>query len=127
MKGRIKTKLLPIDYAVIVGGPLICLLIIWFGIQAIVGPAPRPNPVKLLREGAIEIGARSEEVIKKLGAPTQIREQEDGGFTYIYTRTVYEEATKSDSLDEGAVDFTPTGRVQSIRFDRSAPPSTSGT
>lgn len=49
-------------------------------------------------------------------------ETADGGFKYIYTRTVYEESTKSDSLDEAIVEFTPEGRVQSIKFDNSPPP-----
>lgn len=120
---RSRAKLLPIDYAVLIGGPVVCLLIIWFGIHAILGPSPRPNPVALLREGAIAIGATADEVQHKLGRPSRVQEQEDGGFVYVYTRTVYEETTRSDSLDEATVEFTPSGRVQGIRFDRSAPPA----
>lgn len=106
-----------------IGGPVLCLLIVWFGIHAIVGPSPRPNPVQLLRDGEVAIGAKAEEVTQKLGRPSRVQEQPDGGFLYIYTRTVFEQATGSDSLDEATVEFTPGGRVQGIRFDRSAPPS----
>jgi len=118
-----RAKLQPIDYAVIVGGPIAFLLILWFGIHAILGPAPRPNPVQLLRDGAIEIGAPMNEVTQKLGRPSRVQTTEDGTIRYIYTRTVFEQATRSDSLDEAVIEFTPSGRVQAISFDRSAPPA----
>lgn len=120
---KLKAKLQPIDYAVLIGGPVAFLLILWFGLQAILGPAPRPNPVKLLREGAIAIGAGAGEVTSKLGKPSRVQEIEGGGFRYIYTRTVFEESTRSDSLDEAVVEFTPNGRVMGFSFDKSAPPT----
>lgn len=119
---KIRQKLQPIDYAVIIGGPLVCLLIIWIGIRGIVGPAPRPSPVQMLRENAIEIGTTMSEVEKKLGRPSRVQTQPDGSYLLIYTRTVLE-SSGSDSLDEATIELTPEGRVQSIRFDRSSPPA----
>lgn len=121
---KIRQKLQPIDYAVMFGGPIVFMLIFWLGVRLIIGPVPEASPVKRLREGEIQIGARLVDVDKKLGRPNKVVEKAGGGFQYIYTRTVYEEATKSDSLDEAIVEFSPEGRVQSIRFDRSAPPRT---
>lgn len=118
-----RARLLPVDYLVIVGGPVVCLLIVWFGIRAMVGPAPRPNPVQLLRDGEIEIGTKAEDVVKLLGRPSRIQDTQEGGFRYVYTRTVFDQATGSDSLDEAVVEFTPGGRTQGVSFDRSAPPS----
>jgi hypothetical protein len=118
---KLRQKLQPIDYAVIIGGPLVCLLIIWLGIRGIVGPALRPNPVQLLRDNAVEIGDTIKEVEKKVGKPSRIQTQADGSYWLIYTRTVLE-PSGSDSLDEATIELTPGGRVQSIRFDRSSPP-----
>jgi hypothetical protein len=121
VKGR---KLQPIDYAVMFGGPLAFLLIFWIGVRGIIGPVPEASPVKKLRDGDIAIGAKMADVQKELGRPTRVQELEDGSFRYIYTKTVYEQETKSDSLDEATIEFTPTGRVMRITFDRSTPPAT---
>lgn len=120
-----KEKLKPFDYAVMFGGPIVFLLIFWLGVRAIIGPVPEASPVKKLRDGEIQIGAKMTDVEKELGRPSQAVELPDGGYRFTYTRTVLEQETRSDSLDEAVVEFTPTGRVQSIRFDRSAPPSPS--
>lgn len=120
---KLRQKLLPIDYAVIIGGPAICLLIIWLGIRGIVGPPPRPSPIQMLRDGVIEIGAPMSTVQDRLGRPGRMQELPDGGFIFVYTRTVLE-SSGSDSLDEASVQFTPGGRVERITFDRSSPPPT---
>lgn len=117
---KLRQKLLPIDYTVIIGGPMICLLIIWLGIRCIVGPGPRPSPIQMLRDGVIEIGAPMSKVQDKLGRPGRMQELPDGGFIFVYTRTVLE-SSGSDSLDEASVQFTPSGRVERITFDRSSP------
>lgn len=119
-----RSKLKLIDYVVMIGGPLAFLLIFWLGVRMIMGPITEPSPVKKLRDGEIAIGTPMAEVEKELGRPNQVVELPDGGFRFVYTRTVFEEQTRSDSLDEAVVEFTPTGRVQSIRFDRSTPPAT---
>jgi len=125
MKSRDKLK--PFDYAVMFGGPIVFLLIFWIGVRAIIGPVPEASPVKKLRDGVIQIGAKMTDVQKELGRPNESTELPDGGYRFVYTRTVLEQETRSDSLDEAVIEFTPTGRVQSIRFDRSAPPTPSST
>jgi len=121
MAGR--PKLQPIDYAVMFGGPLLFLLIFWIGVRLISGPVPEASPVKKLREGKIEIGDTYAEVQRDLGRPNQIEELPDGSFRLVYTRTVYDEATKSDSLDEAIVEITSNGRVANIRLERLTPPA----
>jgi hypothetical protein len=118
-----RPKLKAIDYVVMIGGPLIFLLIFWLGVRVIMGPVPEASPVKKLREGKIAIGSRMVDVEKELGRPNQVVELEDGGYRFVYTRTVYESQTRSDSLDEAVVEFTPTGRVQKISFEQTTPPS----
>lgn len=121
MAGR--PKLQPIDYAVMFGGPILFLLIFWIGVRLISGPVPEASPVKKLREGKIQIGDTYSEVQQELGRPNQIEELPDGSFRLVYTRTIYDEATKSDSLDEAVVEITPTGRVANIRLERLTPPA----
>lgn len=118
-----KEKLKPLDYAVMFGGPIAFLLVFWLGVRAIIGPVPEASPVKKLRDGEIAIGAKMEDVQKELGRPNQAIELPDGGYRFTYTRTVFEQATRSDSLDEAIVEFTPTGRVAKIDIKRDAPPS----
>jgi hypothetical protein len=118
-------KLTKLDYAVMIGGPILFFVIFWVGVRLIIGPIPEPSPVQKLRDGKIAIGASMTEVRNELGRPSRVQQLPDGGSLFVYTRTVYEEATRSDSLDEATVEFTPGGRVQAIRFDRSAPPSPS--
>jgi hypothetical protein len=107
---------------VMFGGPIIFLLIFWIGVRAIIGPVPEKSPVERLRNGDIAVGASLATVQKELGRPTRLQELPDGGFRFVYTRTVYESATKSDRLDEAEVEFDAMGKVQSIRFDPWTPP-----
>ncbi len=119
---RPRDKLKPLDYAVMFGGPIAFLLIFWFGVRAVMGPIPEANPVKKLREGVVKIGDPLDKVNKELGRANDIVELPDGGFRMVYTRTVFDETTRSDSLDEAVVEVSPTGRVIRITFDRSEPP-----
>ncbi len=118
-----RAKLTKLDYAVMFGGPILFILIFWIGMRLIIGPVPEASPVKKLRDGKISIGMSMEQVSKELGRPSRTQTFEDGTEWFVYTRTVYEEATKSDSLDEAVVEFTPTGRVANIRFERLVPPA----
>lgn len=121
-----RDKLKPLDYAVMFGGPIAFLVIFWLGVRFIGGPVPEASPVKKLRDGEIEIGAKIVDVQKELGRPSKVQEMADGSYRLIYTRTVFDPATKSDSLDEAVIEFTPTGRVARIRFDtETTPPSQS--
>ncbi len=117
-----REKLKPIDYAFMFGGPLVFLLIFWIGVRGIVGPIPEASPVKKLRDGVIQVGAKADDVRKELGRPNESIELEDGSFKLIYTRTVFDQETGSDSLDEATVEISPTGRVIRINFDRTEPP-----
>lgn len=118
-----RQKLGPVDYAFMIGGPLLFILIFWLGVRMILGPVPESSPVNKLRDGKIAIGATMDAVQKELGRPSRTQFLEDGSTLFVYTRTVYEASTRSDSLDEAVVEFTPGGRVMNIRFERSTPPA----
>lgn len=117
-----RSKLKPIDYAVMFGGPIAFMLIFWFGVRMIMGPGTEASPVKKLRDGEIAIGTSMPDVEKELGRPNQVVQLESGGYRFTYTRTVYESQTRSDSLDEANVQFTPGGRVEKITFDTDGTP-----
>jgi hypothetical protein len=114
-------KLTPIDYAVLFGGPIAFLLIAWFGLMALAGPPPRPNPFKLLQDGTVTVGMPADKAMEKVGKPTSIQEKEDGSFVLHYLRTSLDGASLSS--DEAQIEIGADGRVTGIRFDRSAPPS----
>ena len=120
-----RQKLTKLDYFVMIGGPVLFFVIFWIGVKLIIGPIPDPSPVQKLRDGRIAIGTRMIDAEKELGRPSRVQQLPDGGSLFVYTSTVYEEGTKSDSLDEATIQFTPGGRVEAIRFDRSAPPAPS--
>ena len=113
-------KLGPVDYAFLFGGPILFLLVAYFGLMAIIGPAPRPNPVALLRSGTVSVGMDADEVVRKLGPPNATEQRPDGGLVLHYTRTAMDSGTVSS--DEGLVDVGQDGHVTGIRFDRSTPP-----
>jgi hypothetical protein len=113
-------NLAPIDYAFLFGGPILFLLVAYFGLMAVIGPAPRPNPVRLLRNGAIPIGADADRVLHDLGPPNATEQKEDGSLVLHYLRTSMDSGTVSS--DEALVDVSPDGHVTGIRFDRSTPP-----
>ena len=109
-----------LDYAVLFGGPITFLLVAWFGLSALAGPAPRANPIKLLQDGAVTVGTPVNKAIEKLGKPTSIQEKEDGSYVLHYLRTSLDNASLSS--DEALIDVSEGGTVTGIRFDRSAPP-----
>jgi hypothetical protein len=115
-----REKLRPVDYAVLFGGPALFLAIAYFGLMAVIGPAPRPNPVKLLQDGAVSVGASVDEAIRKLGKPNSIEERSDGTYVLHYIRTSADGANVSS--DAATVEVSESGRVTGIRFDRSALP-----
>ncbi|MBC8066084.1 MAG: hypothetical protein H7Y17_14725 [Chlorobia bacterium] len=117
-----RDKLKPLDYAVMFGGPIAFLVIFWLGVRLIAGPTPEASPVKKLRDGEIEIGAKMSDVQKELGRPSKVQEMADGSYRLVYTRTVFDPSTKGDSLDEAVIEFTPTGRVARITFDSNTTP-----
>jgi hypothetical protein len=111
----------PVDYAVLFGGPALFLVVAYFGLMAVIGPAPRSSAVVKLHNGAVTIGMTAGEVSGKLGEPSSVQAKADGGETYHYLGSALEGGSLVS--DEGLVDFDASGRVVGIRYDRSAPPA----
>lgn len=103
-----------LDYAVMIGGPLAFMLILWLGVNWIVGPAPPPRPLTKLKAGAIKNGMAVEQVLAEIGAPSGTVENADGSFTYRY------QATGADAFqaEDAFVDFSASGRVVNVTFEK---------
>lgn len=102
------------DYAVMIGGPLAFMLILWLGVNWIVGPPPAPRPVQKLKAGAVKPGMTPEQVRSQVGPPAGTVENADGSFTYRY------QATGEDAFqaEDAFVDFSASGRVVNVTFER---------
>ena len=123
-----KHKLQPVDWAVLIGGPLIFLLIAYFGITALLGPPPRPNPMTAIRDQKVTVGQPWSEARERLGPPTSRVDYPDGSFLLRFTRTDWSGVTKERDAtlmqDDGIVEVGPDGRVRSARVERIPVPDT---
>ncbi|MCW5943766.1 MAG: hypothetical protein KIS66_16155 [Fimbriimonadaceae bacterium] len=103
-----------VDYAVMIGGPIVFMLILWFGVNWIVGPGPPPRPIQKLKAGVVKNGMTSEQVIAQVGPPAGIVESPDGSFTYRYQGTGEDAFLAEDAF----VDFGAGGRVVNVTFEK---------
>ncbi|MDX2065796.1 MAG: outer membrane protein assembly factor BamE [Fimbriimonadaceae bacterium] len=117
-----KARLRPIDWAFLIGGPLVFLAIAWFGLNAIIGPSPTPNPVEQLRAGRIKPGMSEAEVRAILGPPKADVTQEEGKFYYRYQRSAWQSETRTFTEEDAYVDFEVDGRVSGVSFESRTPP-----
>jgi hypothetical protein len=104
--GPVLDKPTALDYAVMFGGPLAFLILAILGIMWLLGPPPQPNPVRLLRDGAVRHGMTVVEVERRLGAPKAVLPR-DGGFTYRYQHG----SDRPFVEEDGYVDFDLRGMV----------------
>ena len=117
-----REPLKPIDWAVVIGGPAVFLAIAWFGLQAIIGPGPAPSPVAELRAGKVRPGMRESEVLRAIGQPTALVENEDGTFYYRYQHSAWRPEDKTPIEEDGYVDFSSSAIVTNVSFDSRTPP-----
>jgi hypothetical protein len=101
-----------------VGGPIVFLLFAVLGILWLLGPAPPPNPVKLIKDGKVQAGMSMAEVQNAVGPPKSIESRSDGGFTWRYRHGTSEPFVEEDAY----VDFSSTGRVLSVTVERVTAP-----
>lgn len=111
-------KLQPIDYLFMIGGPILFLVVAFFGMRAVIGPVPRPSAVQRIKDGEIKPGTPVSQVLHELGTPQSVSTNPDGSTTLIYTRTV---ADPDLQVEEGIVQVTQSGEVLSTTVDRQLP------
>lgn len=104
-----------------IGGPLMFIAILIWGIFFLLGPPPPSNPVSRLKRGAVKPGMTMDQVVAAVGSePKSIEPRPDGGFTYIYHRGTEEPFVEEDAL----VAFSANGYVISVSFERTTAPTT---
>jgi len=108
----------PIDYALLIGMPILFFLVAMFGLMRIIGPIPKSSPVQRIKDGEIKAGMSAKEIVDKLGAPKEIQAKPDGSATIIYTRTV---ADGDLQIEEGVITLDTAGRVVESHVDRQLP------
>jgi len=114
----------PIDWAFLIGGPIAFLAIAWFGLQAILGPAPPLSPVQKLKQGAVKPGLSEADVLMAVGEPKSVSET-DSGATFRYQGSLWNAETKTFTEEDVYVDFDSAGRVTSVSFEARTPPPSS--
>lgn len=112
-----KEPLRPVDWAFLIGGPIVFLAIAWFGLQAIIGPPPPLPAVQRIQQGAIRIGMTEGEVIRAVGSPRSVAENEDGTYTFRYQRSRWNPDARIAIEEDAFVDFSPNGVVTAITFE----------
>ena len=105
------------DYAVMIGGPVVCILAIWFGMRRIMGPQPVKDPVAKLHDGFISEGSSEKQTLNELGAPKAVTQDGTGGFTYRYQRSVYRGDAKELAEEDALVEFSGSNVVTGITYD----------
>lgn len=118
---RSKEPLQPIDYAFMIGGPIVFLLIAWIGVMQLLGPAPAENPVAKLRRDVVKAGMPEAKVIELVGPPKGIEPLSNGGYSFRYQRSGWNQEQKTLQEEDAYVDFTASGTVSSVNFDSREP------
>jgi hypothetical protein len=117
----IKAKLKPIDYAVMIGGPVAFLACSAALIMMLLGPAPRPNPVQQLRDGKVKTGQTFREMESRVGPASSVTENENGTSTFRYRYSGYDHEARQPIEEDAYVEVGQDGRILSISFDRRVP------
>jgi hypothetical protein len=113
----------PLDYLVMFGGPILFIIIFAVGILSLLGPAPPKPPVQRLREGVVQIGMSAAEVRQRVGAPKAVTERADGGTTFRYEQSTWDNARGVFLEEDGYVDFSAGGTVTAVTFEARVPPT----
>lgn len=103
-----------LDYAFMIGGPLAFLLVAVLGIYWVLGPGSPPNPVKLIKDGAVKVGMTQDDVQTAVGKPKSVEARPDGGITWRYRHGTAEPFVEEDAY----VDFGSSERVISTSVER---------
>ena len=101
-----------------IGMPLICAAVLFFGLRAVVGPIPKVSPVQRVKEGDIGAGMPAGKVLKLLGDPKEIHSNPDGTTDLVYTRTV---ADPELAVEVATIHLSEGGLVTSASVERQAP------
>lgn len=111
----------PLDYVVMIGGPLVFLAIAWFGLRAIAGGPSHESAIELLREGAVRVGMTEAEVRQAVGSPKAETQSDDGKLTYRYMRSSWDTSRRTFVEEDAYIDFDASGRVSGLAFDSRTP------
>jgi len=111
----------PFDYAVMIGGPAVFLLLAWLGVTSLIGPPPAVNPVQRLRTGMVKAGMTQSEVERLVGPPRAVVDGEEGRVSYRYQKSTWEPDRRTFIEEDAYVDFGPDGTVSGVSFDSRTP------
>lgn len=103
-----------LDYLLMFGAPIAFVVVLVVGVAMIVGPAPSPTPVGLIKQGVIRNGMSVVEVESRLGPPKGREDKPDGGFAYQYQGATPEPWV----VEDGYVDFNSDGYVIGTTVER---------
>jgi len=120
MSGKLD-KPKPLDYLVMIGGPILFMAIAWWGLHTLAGGGTSETPFERLRNGAIHPGMTQEEVVRAVGPPKAEVQRETGGASYRYMRSTWDTQRATFLEEDAYVDFDRDGRVSGINFEAKTP------
>jgi hypothetical protein len=104
-----------------IGGPVLFLLIAWWGLRALAGGTLPDTPIQRLRDGAVRPGMSQSEVVKAVGPPKVQVERESGGLTFRYMGSTWDTQRATFLEEDAYVDFGSDGRVSAVSFESRTP------
>lgn len=108
----------PLDWVVLIGGPVAFLAFALTLVFVVLGPGPDLGPIEKIRRGEVKVGMTVLEVESKIGRPKGSTPREDGGFTYRYQHGTAEMMVEEDAY----LEFNPDGFLMSISIERVSVP-----
>lgn len=115
MKPRIDPPT-PTERVVLFGGPLLFIAIVVIAWKMLLGPTVKPNPVKLLREGAVAVGEPMSALLDRIGPPNHELTDAQGRRTWNYETTTWSAELKAVIAEDADVTIEEDGRVGAINF-----------
>ncbi|MDR3689282.1 MAG: hypothetical protein P4L46_07885 [Fimbriimonas sp.] len=115
-------KLSAVDYAFMIGGPLVFLLLAVILIRSLLGGTGPENPVTMLREGAVKTGMSEMQVENIVGPPKSTTENPNGGTTFRYQHGAWDSDRRTFLEEDAYVDFDASDQVSGISFESRTPP-----
>ena len=115
MKPRIDPPT-PLERVVLFGGTVLYIVLVVIAWKALLGPTVKPNPVKLLKDGAVTVGEPMAHLVDRVGPPNHEVMDANGRRTWNFETTTWNSDLKAVIAEDADVSIDEDGRIGAINF-----------